>query len=74
MASVPSQDQKNENRYSSNDSHSNVNLDNKRELFKNKLNNKSNDFMDDSNKNLLKLNTNMKRNFSESTLYKSEKF
>jgi hypothetical protein len=74
MASVPIQDQKNENRYSSNDSHSNVNLDNKRELFKNKLNNKSNDFMDDSNKNLLKLNTNMKRNFSESTLYKSEKF
>jgi hypothetical protein len=74
MASVPIQDKKKQNRNSNNDSHSNVNLDNKRELFKNKLNNKNNDFMDDSNKNLLKLNTNIKRNFSESTLYKSEKF
>jgi hypothetical protein len=50
-----------------NDSSSDVNTNNKKELFKNKK------FMDDTNKNLQKINANIKRNFSESSLYKSER-
>lgn len=69
---APISDQKKENRFF-NDSNPNVNLNNKKDLFKNKLNNKNEDFMDDTNKNLQRVNANIKRNFSESSLYKSER-
>lgn len=62
----PLNDHKKDNRLA-NDSSSNVNTNNKKDLFKNK------DFMDDTNKNLQKVNANIKRNFSESSLYKSER-